>query len=137
MKNYSNLLVIVSVLLTAVSCSIYPPETPAGKQIISDPESHLLILKNEYVVLGLIPEAGAHVVLFRSYDSANVLDSNPKTWSEPVPVFSAEEPKFAPYDGHITWLGPQKEWWTQQDINIDRKNRRVPWPPDPFLTLGK
>ena len=137
MKKHLSSIVIAFVLLAGASCAIYPPKTPVEKQVIADPESCLLILKNEYVVLGIIPEGGAHIVLFRSYYSANVLDSNPKTWSEPVPAVSAENPKLAPYDGHITWLGPQKEWWTQQDINADRKNRRVPWPPDPFLTIGK
>lgn len=137
MKIFSYLIFAVFILLTAVSCSIYPPQTPEEKQAISDPESRLLILKNEYVVLGILPDAGAHIVLFRSHESANILDSKPETWNGPVPAFSAENPGFAPYDGHITWLGPQKDWWMQQDINIDRKNRRVPWPPDPFLTLGK
>jgi hypothetical protein len=137
MKKYSNTLLMTFALTATISCSVYPPDATARKQVISEPENRLLVLKNDHVVLGLIPEAGAHIVLFRSHDSSNVLDSNPVKWLEPVPIFSAEEPTFAPYDGHITWLGPQKDWWTQQDINIDRKKRRVPWPPDPFLTLGK
>lgn len=132
-----SLVIIAAVLFTGISCSSQTPEAPAENQIVPEISDHLLILKNENVELGIIPDAGAHVVLFRSHGGANVIDSNPKTWPEPVPAVSAENPKFAPYGGHIVWLGPQKEWWTQQDINIDRKKRRVPWPPDPFLTLGK
>ena len=39
--------------------------------------------------------------------------------------------------GHIVWLSPQTEWWTQQAINQDRLSRKAIWPPDPYLIYGQ
>jgi len=39
------------------------------------------------------------------------------------------------YFGHETWIGPQKEWWSHQDVNPSRAG--APWPPDPWLGLSR
>ncbi|MEH6435924.1 DUF4380 domain-containing protein [Massilia sp. DD77] len=41
-----------------------------------------------------------------------------------------------PYLGHEVWVGPQKEWWTDQTVNPERAKARAPWPPDPYLSLA-
>lgn len=41
-----------------------------------------------------------------------------------------------PYLGHEVWVGPQKDWWTDQTLNPDRARARAPWPPDPYLSLA-
>jgi len=41
------------------------------------------------------------------------------------------------YLGHETWAGPQKGWWTHQDVNPARKAAQAVWPPDPWLSLSK
>lgn len=99
-------------------------------------ESSLLKLENKKVVLGILPDVGAAVVLFRTKDGKNILFSDSELWAKPAPKVSAEKPEFLPYNGHIYWFGPQKEWWAHQDINLEKK-KSPNWPPDPFLTLGK
>lgn len=103
----------------------------------SNPEDCLLLLKNRELVMGILPDLGAHVVLFRTVTGKNLLQSAPNLWAEPPPQISAEKPPFVPCNGHVYWIGPQKEWWMHQGLNADRKNRQVPWPPDPYLTLGR
>jgi hypothetical protein len=39
------------------------------------------------------------------------------------------------YLGHEIWVGPQKEWWSHQDVNPARAG--APWPPDPWLSLAR
>lgn len=39
------------------------------------------------------------------------------------------------YFGHEIWIGPQKEWWSHQDVNPARAG--APWPPDPYLSLAR
>jgi len=39
--------------------------------------------------------------------------------------------------GHEIWAGPQKQWWTHQDLNPARKAAKANWPPDPWLSLAK
>jgi hypothetical protein len=41
------------------------------------------------------------------------------------------------YLGHEIWAGPQKQWWTHQDVNPARAQTQAPWPPDPYLSLGR
>jgi hypothetical protein len=39
--------------------------------------------------------------------------------------------------GHEMWAGPQKQWWTHQDLDPARKAAKANWPPDPWLSLAK
>jgi hypothetical protein len=39
--------------------------------------------------------------------------------------------------GHEVWAGPQKDWWTDQDVNPARAAARAVWPPDPYLSLAR
>jgi hypothetical protein len=39
------------------------------------------------------------------------------------------------YMGHEIWIGPQKEWWSHQDVN--RARAGASWPPDPWLSLAR
>jgi len=41
-----------------------------------------------------------------------------------------------PYLGHEVWVGPQKDWWTDQDLNPERAREGAQWPPDPYLSLA-
>jgi hypothetical protein len=40
------------------------------------------------------------------------------------------------YLGHEVWAGPQKQWWTHQDVHPVRKAAKANWPPDPYLSLA-
>jgi uncharacterized protein DUF4380 len=94
-------------------------------------ERPLLLLANTEIVVGVLPRIGGRVVLLRRPGGVNALLSNPARWSdEPTPAAGAE---FVPYNGHITWVGPQSGWWTDQDVNPARRDAAAPWPPDPWL----
>ena len=41
-----------------------------------------------------------------------------------------------PYLGHEVWVGPQKDWWTDQALNPERARSKAQWPPDPWLSLA-
>lgn len=121
-----------------VSCTtVYQPGPIPFRKSPLNPELNLLILQNQQILVGIMPDVGAHIVLFRTHAGSNVLLSDPKLWTEPAPKFSTENPPFLPYNGHIYWVGPQKGWWTQQDMNPGKKNKKDSWPPDPYLTLDK
>lgn len=40
------------------------------------------------------------------------------------------------YLGHEIWVGPQKQWWTHQQVNPQRAADKANWPPDPYLSLA-
>jgi hypothetical protein len=41
------------------------------------------------------------------------------------------------YLGHEIWVGPQKQWWSHQDVNPARAAAHANWPPDPYLSLAR
>lgn len=100
-------------------------------------EKNLIILRNDKAVLGVWSQAGGRVVLYRAVGGENILLADSKHWAkshaipEPTP-----QSGFTPYNGHIIWVGPQKDWWTQQTINEKRRKRKAVWPPDPYLVLA-
>ena len=71
------------------------------------------------------------MVELRTLTGENLLNADPRYWSEPYPPADLGTP-FAPWNGHTYWVGPQSEWWTQQDLDPARRKARAIWPPDPF-----
>jgi hypothetical protein len=61
----------------------------------------------------------------------NLLDADPRVWKEPFPPADLRTP-FEPWNGHTYWVGPQSAWWTQQDMDPERRRAKATWPPDPF-----
>ncbi len=58
---------------------------------------------------------------------------NPEKQKPEISAFS----NFIAFNGHITWVGPQSEWWTHQTLNMKRNEEKADWPPDPYLIYGK
>jgi hypothetical protein len=102
-------------------------------------ESHLLLLKNNKFVVGVSLRLGGRIMLYRPIDGANVLLSNKDHWNEEEKKIPKLSPNsgFKQYLGHTVWIGPQAEWWSDQNFNLDRKQRNAVWPPDPFPIFGK
>jgi hypothetical protein len=100
-------------------------------------EDRLLVLRNDRIVVGLLPRVGGRVVLLRRPDGANVLKSDPALWASEQHPEPAADAEFQAYNGHITWLGPQSGWWTAQNLNAGRRDSCAPWPPDPWLIYGE
>jgi len=101
-------------------------------------KSNLIIISNENVEVGLLPEVGGRIVLLRKPGYNNILKADKRLWVNPEkkkPEISAFS-QFKAFNGHIVWIGPQKEWWTNQDINDFRRDNKADWPPDPYLIYG-
>ena len=91
----------------------------------------VLRLSNPALTLGLVPGLGGRIVELRVEGGDNLLDSDPRSWQEPFPPADLRTP-FEPWNGHTYWVGPQSEWWTQQDMDPERRSAKATWPPDPF-----
>lgn len=100
-------------------------------------EEKLILLKNSQIELGIVPHLGGRIVLLRKPGMDNILKSDPAQWNDPKarPEISAFS-DFKAFNGHIVWLSPQSEWWSKQDINLERRDGRAIWPPDPYLIYG-
>lgn len=99
----------------------------------------LIMLSNSKIEVGILPEVGGRIVLLRLPGYNNILKSNSNLWIDPDKHKPEISPftNFVPFNGHITWVGPQNEWWIHQDLNHERKESKADWPPDPYLTYGK
>ena len=100
---------------------------------------NLIILSNKNIEVGILPEVGGRIVLLRKPGLRNILKSDTKLWQNPEkqkPEISAFS-DFKAFNGHITWVGPQSEWWTHQTLNMKRNEEKADWPPDPYLIYGK
>ncbi len=90
-----------------------------------------LRLSNPALSLGLVPSLGGRIVELRADGGENLLDSDPRFWKEPYPPAGLRTP-FEAWNGHTYWVGPQSAWWTQQDLDPERRRAKATWPPDPF-----
>lgn len=91
-------------------------------------------LTNGLITLGVLPSLGGRAVLLRAGDGPNLLDSDPRHWTPPFPEPSLDTP-FRPWNGRILWVGPQSQFWSQQELRPSAKG--APWPPDPFNEAGR
>lgn len=75
-------------------------------------------------------------MVLRRPGGANFLFVHPEDWLEweSVVLDPVEFWTWNDFFGHIIWLGPQSDFWNQQDI-LPELHDRV-WPPDPYLVYG-
>ena len=102
------------------------------------PASKLIVLSNGIVEIGILPDAGAALVRASLVGQKNILQSDSAFWNESPDQRPSLNPKapFKSFNGHITWLSPQSEWWINQDSIPELKKAHANWPPDPLLTLA-
>lgn len=100
------------------------------------PAIERLTLQNNHIRAEITPDIGGRVVHFARRKAPNFLRIGAEVKEHPVPVVNAESHNIG-YLGHEMWVGPQSAWWTQQDINVDRRDAKAVWPPDPFLVLSR
>ncbi|MBN2104264.1 DUF4380 domain-containing protein [bacterium] len=102
--------------------------------------SQVIYCRNGSTEIGILPDVGGRIVILRRDGCENLLKSVPETWNEPEserPVPDALHPVMKAYMGQIVWLGPQSDWWIQQNVNQTLKDQAAQWPPDPYLIYGK
>ena len=97
-----------------------------------------IFLTNSEISVGILPNIGGRIVYFGTQASENFLKSDIAQWAEADEDLIKPSPfsDFKAYNGFITWIGPQSEWWTHQNLNLDRLNKKSNWPPDPYLIYG-
>jgi hypothetical protein len=102
------------------------------------PSSPIVTLKNDQIEIRIIPAVGGTLVHASLAGKPNILLSDSSLWNESPDQRPSLDPKapFKTYNGHITWLSPQGEWWTKQDSFPDWKKEHSRWPPDPVLTVA-
>jgi len=98
----------------------------------------LITLSNGTIEIGILPAVGGVLVRASLAGQQNILNSDSTLWNESPEKRPSLDPKapFKTYNGHISWLSPQSEWWIRQDSFPDLKRARSVWPPDPVLTLA-
>jgi hypothetical protein len=74
-------------------------------------------------------------MLMRRPGHPNILKAAERYWQKPSRLLYSfpNHARFRAYNGHIVWVGPQSQWWQQQDVNQERKQRKAGWPPDLYL----
>jgi hypothetical protein len=92
-------------------------------------------LENELIALEVTPELGGRGLAFSLKGHPNLLKTGEPVVTRPKPKVSATADDIG-YLGHDVWVGPQSQWWMQQDANPVRRKARVNWPPDPFLAFA-
>lgn len=76
------------------------------------------------------------MVLLRRPGGQNLLLADPTQWAnwQELRPDPHGEPRWVTFNGHITWLGPQSDFWNQQDVFPQKRGDL--WPPDPYLIYG-
>jgi hypothetical protein len=103
---------------------------------LSQQTSDMITLQNSQLLVKVLTHAGGRIVFFGSPEGDNFLYSDPELWLKPdsrrgSPTHDLD---FNSYNGFITWVGPQSEWWNHQTVNPSRSGSL--WPPDPFIEFG-
>lgn len=98
----------------------------------------LVTLNNGNIELGVLPDLGGMVALFRLTGKPNVLKADHAIWDAPPRIRRSfgPETRWKAHNGHIIWVGPQSEWWIHQDKSLRRLQKKAVWPPDPYLNFG-
>ena len=124
-------------LLLAAIVGVLVPDVRGGDV---PEEQDLLLLRQGGRVAGFLPQGGAHLVVFRLEDGANVLDARPERWKAP-PAADLLGETWQQYYGESTWAGPQADWWTTREPHppaLSGREKIWPgaWPPDPAWEMA-
>jgi len=95
----------------------------------------LTLLEKGDTRLGILTEAGGRPVFLSSNQSPNLLQADAELWDNAATIGreSFDNHQWTGFNGHIMWIGPQVDFWNDQDLRPE--DRGEPWPPDPYLTL--
>ncbi len=92
-------------------------------------------LENDQLRYGFSTDKGGRGLTFSVNGQPNLLKIGAAVHSQPNAAASPTGDN-VPYLGHIVWVGPQQDWWQQQQLNPQRREAKADWPPDPFTVLA-
>ena len=108
-----------------------------GLPLVAADTSPLLFISNETLSVGVLPKAGGRIVELRESDSENLLLADEAAWHQPawkeITITPYRWGVYPLYYGHSMWLGPQSQWYKQQDIYDYMQDKS--WPPDKHLNV--
>ena len=101
-------------------------------------EDEVVYLKNEHIKIGILPNVGGRMVYLNYLEDENLLKADKTQWfeSDDERIVPSPNSGFKAYNGFITWIGPQSQWWLDQDVNAELRDLKSTWPPDPYLIYG-
>jgi galactose mutarotase-like enzyme len=120
----------LSIILIALLMNCSSEKKPVAGPVVT--------LKNDQIEIRILPEVGGSLVHTSLVGKPNILLSDSALWDESPEKRPSLDPNapYKAYNGHITWLSPQGEWWSKQDSFPELKKSESRWPPDPMLTLA-
>lgn len=99
----------------------------------------IISISNGITTAKILTDVGGRIVSFQRENGENVLESDPNLWDELIDQRIIPTPQtmdFKAYNGHEVWVGPQSSWWKQQNLNKEKQNSTLFWPPDPYISFG-
>ncbi|WP_022971444.1 DUF4380 domain-containing protein [Xanthomonas maliensis] len=128
-----------SLLPAALVATLALAGPSAGVEVVAEQQQatpvERISLRNRQIELTVTPAFGGRVLAFQRPGQPNVLKIGPAVEQQPAPVVSAAAGDIA-YLGHDVWVGPQSQWWRDQQVNPQRAAEGAVWPPDPYLSLA-
>lgn len=92
-------------------------------------------LRGDSVEFEVSPRLGGRVLHFSASGAPNLLRVGDAVRGQPDPKVDGGAGDIG-YLGHQLWVGPQGDWWRDQDVNPERRAQAAPWPPDPWLAYA-
>jgi len=101
-------------------------------------KSNVVYFKNNHIKIGILPNVGGRIVFLSRIGGNNILKTDVDQWyeSEEERIKPSPFSEFKAYNGFITWVGPQSQWWSDQDVNPELLDNKSIWPPDPYIIYG-
>ena len=100
-----------------------------------DPAATTVWLRGDALELEVSPRLGGRVLHFSAPGAPNLLRVGDAVREQPDPKVDGTAGDIG-YLGHQLWVGPQGDWWRDQDVNPERRAQAAVWPPDPWLAYA-
>lgn len=93
-------------------------------------------LQSPALEVQVTPDIGGRIVSFALKGRSNILLVGEEVITEPEPYVAPDADNVG-YLAQEIWVGPQSQWWVQQQVNPERAASKATWPPDPYLILAR
>lgn len=90
-----------------------------NNDLSSDMSSNITLLTHPQskIQIGVLPQVGGRIVVFRKAEGPHLLKANPKDWQPDAWLEPDPEAPLKAFNGHIYWVSPQPGWgWNQQNL---------------------
>jgi hypothetical protein len=99
------------------------------------PAAPTVWLRGDAIELEVSPRLGGRVLQVFVPGAPNLLRVGDAVREQPDPKVDGMAGDIG-YLGHQLWVGPQGDWWRDQEVNRERLAQAAVWPPDPWLAYA-